>query len=291
MECEKKLITALLSVSLLIPAAVAVAAVATNTFSTKMMLVVFMMFIMLPLAAMGAYMWATGKGQWAISGYNTMPESKREYYNAEKMSKDVGKLTTVISLVTLAGLCMTLYIPHSFIVLFIIIAFVLGISIFFAFSKGDKYLKDPAKTPPAATKKERKTQKILAGISVAVVAAILIAVFLFIGSGSVNASMDDERLHVDAPMVNSYVYYEDVRSVDLRENIDLGMRVGGFGGSKILSGNFNNGEFGDYTLACNKDVKTYIVVEHGQGKILVFNLGSAGETVGFFEDLTEKTHL
>ncbi|MDR3074881.1 MAG: DUF3784 domain-containing protein [Candidatus Methanoplasma sp.] len=291
MENDRKLIAALMSASFVIPAAVAAAALITDTFSSKTLFVVLMMFVMLPLAAAGAYMWATGKGQWAISGYNTMPKSRQEYYDAERMSRDVGKLVLATSLVLLAGLCSIFYLPHPTIVLILTVSFTVGIcSVYAMRHHGGAYLKDPAKSPPPMTGEERKNLKIIAGISAVTVAVVLVVVFFFIGSGNVNVYLDDEKLSVDAPMVDTRVYYDDIVSVVIRDDVDLGMRIGGFGGTRVLSGNFNNDEFGDYTLASYKSVRTHIVLEPNDGKILVFNQESVDETVSLFEDLRDRLH-
>jgi hypothetical protein len=248
-----------------------------------------MLFTTLPLIAMGAYMWATGKGQSMISGYNTMSKAQKAHYDAVKLAKDTGKVVVAISIILLlwsfAFFERSLIMPASvamagsmFIVIFV----------FFMQSKGGKYLKNPMNPPPPATKEERKRTYAILGVSLGVSAVVMVIVIIMIGSGSVNAEMDDERLHIDAPMVSVSIGYDEIFSLEVRENMDLGYRVSGFGGTKVLSGYFNNSEFGDYTLACYKDVKTYIVVKPKEGKMIVFNLDTAEGTLEFYRELVDK---
>ncbi len=289
METDRKLLTALLLVSIAIPLAVLFVSLAMDELSSKVLFVLLMMFILLPLAAMGAFMWITGKAQWMIAGYNTMAKSQQEFYDAEKLSKAVGRMVFAVAIVCLIGFCLIFYVPRGGIVLGVTIALIIVVLIAGILSlRKDKYLKDPTKRPGKPTEQERRKQYIYVGVGVGVTAIILIAVFAFIGSGNVSASLDDEILHVDAPMVNRSVYYDDIVSVEIREDMNYGSRIGGFGGTSVSSGNFNNSEFGDYTLAVYNNVKYCIVVEPISGKVLVFNRGSAEETQSFYQELLDR---
>ena len=138
----------------------------------------------------------------------------------------------------------------------------------------------------AAVRSYRKIVLIVAGIAVALVAIVIAAVFL---AGHVNASLESDHLHVDAPMVNENIRYTDitVSDVELRENLDYGSRRAGYAGFDFLSGSFQNSEFGKYTLAVYSNVPKCIVVHHG-GSVLVFNLGSNAETESFYVDLLSR---
>jgi hypothetical protein len=138
------------------------------------------------------------------------------------------------------------------------------------------------------------TKKFVVAVALSIVftAVVLIAVGWFLSSGSVTASVDNNALHVDAPGVNSDVYFTEIDSVEIRSGIvgGFGTRTNGFGGSEISSGQYNNSAYGSYTLAVHSSVHKYIVVHKtGYGSTLVFNLGSEGETIDFYNEL--QKHL
>ena len=289
MESNKKLIIILMSASLLVPLTILCLSLRIGFFDIKLGIALMMAFIMLPLTAAGVYMWVTGKGQWAISGYNTMTKDRQAYYDSEKLAKDTGKFLVIISLICML-LGVTGYFPNGMLFISAVIGLMVAAIIGYVVYQGNgkRYIKDQMMVPPPSSKEDRKVVWAIGGISLITSAIILVVVFLFIGSGSIDASMDDERLHVDGPMANKYLYYENIVSVELRNDVDLGSRTGGFGGTKILSGNFNNNEFGDYILACYKDIRTYIVVEPTEGKTVVFNRSSIEETADFYNELMKK---
>jgi hypothetical protein len=258
-------------------------------------ILLLMSVIFLPLTAGGMYMWFTGKGRSMIAGYNTMSKTQQAYFDGEKLAKDVGKLIVLISLLVLTGILSILFLPHGMAILTASIGLtIVACIVFLAYSNrsgGRRYLKDPLRQPPPPTKAERKKVLAIAGVAIFATAIVIVAVFVFSGYGSVDASMDDERLFVKAPMVDERIYYDNIVSVSLQEDLDLGQRVGGFGGTNVQSGKFNNGAFGDYTLAAYNDVKTYIVVERSAGKMLVFNQDDVIKTVEFCSELSEKVSL
>ena len=138
---------------------------------------------------------------------------------------------------------------------------------------------------PVQPKSRRKL--VVAVAAVGVIAAVVILIFALTGMGHVNAALETDHLHVDAIMVNENIAYTDIDNAELRENLDYGSRIGGFGGSEYLSGKFRNAEFGTYRLAVHKDVSECIVVHH-HGGVLVFNLGSNAATEAFLTDLQSR---
>jgi hypothetical protein len=241
------------------------------------------------MAAGGIYMWATGKGQMAISGYNTMTPEQREHYDAERMAKDIGKFLVVIALVMLVGFGSMYYLSNGTMVFIVSIGllFVLIIA-FLLYAKGGKYLKDPARPVPPPTERQRRNTRAALGTTFFVTALILAVAFLMIGSGSVHATMEDDTLRVNGPMMNRSIDFDDIKEIEFRYDFDHGSRIGGFGGSNVLAGNFNNREFGDYSLACYLNVDLHIVVIPNQGRVLVFNLSTIEETEQFGEALLKS---
>ncbi len=243
--------------------------------------------VMFPLIASSLYMWATGKGAMLIAGYNTSPKAVRDRYDSVSLSKFVGKLMTISMIVMLAGLEMLvldLSTTMFWVLLFASTAILFG-GIFYM-NTGKRFLRVGAQEIVVA-EKDRRRNRLIAVASLASVAVILAAVFLFIGSGSVSASLEHDALQVNAPFVDEHIAYGDIRSVELRQTFDDGRRVGGFGGSEVSSGNFLNDELGRYTLARYNAVESCIVVHH-TGGVLVFNLDSSDTTERMYGDLLSK---
>jgi len=123
---------------------------------------------------------------------------------------------------------------------------------------------------------------------VAIMIGIFAGIFFFVSWGSVSVSMDDDRLSVNAPMLSRHVDYDNIVSVELRDNVDAGTRTNGFGGMNVSSGSFRNDEFGNYDRACYTSVRTYIVVTPADGRVLVFNQNSIDRTVEIYNELLTR---
>ena len=122
---------------------------------------------------------------------------------------------------------------------------------------------------------------------VAVVAIVALILGLMFLAGHTDASLDDDSLTVKAFMVNKDIAYTDITLVELREDVQYGSRVGGYGGSDYLSGRVLNDEFGKYWLAVKKSTTNCIVV-HSTYDTLVFNLDSNEATAAFYADLNSR---
>ncbi|MCL2607356.1 MAG: PH domain-containing protein [Methanomassiliicoccaceae archaeon] len=194
-------------------------------------------------------------------------------------------------LILILGIAMNFHIWH---VLFAFTAasVVLPITAYFLYAritgKGQRKEDDAEDYPGSEDNRIKRNVFLFIGLSSLILIPILIIAFFLAGTGSVAVTMDDERLHVDAPMVDRTISYDDIISVELRYDFDPGTRVGGFGGNYISSGNFRNSEFGTYTLAIYHDVRAYIVINDGH-RILVFNQNSVDRTVEIFNELKVRT--
>jgi hypothetical protein len=120
------------------------------------------------------------------------------------------------------------------------------------------------------------------GLSVAVTVIILTvtgaALVAYSSSNKMKAEYDGVSLRVSGPMLNITVPFADITSVDLRNDIKFGVRTWGYAGVRYAGGRFANKEFGDYKMATDMKNKSNIVIHHTRG-ILVFNLGSAEDTL------------
>jgi len=117
---------------------------------------------------------------------------------------------------------------------------------------------------------------------------VVLLVIVFLKRKTV-AKLEYDGLVVHGPLLHAKVPYGEIKTVDLRDRMDYGIRIGGYGGHKRLGGKFRNKEFGNYDLGANVSVKEHIVVHRIDGKVLVFNLETSEETKDFFEKLKKWT--
>lgn len=293
MERDTKILIVALAVGLLMPTALIALMLAMGSDVIDVVINGILLFSMLPIMAMGVYMWATGRGASLVAGYNTSPRSVQEQYDAEKMVRFVGKLVFFGSIPMLLAM-ESIFILSEMWVFWALLAVSMAIFIGGAayMNTGGRFLKEGAVDPRLLiTDEDKKSNRQmlygLLAISGIVTVVIVIIVLLVAPGGSVDAELLDEGLHVDAPMVNELVRYEDIGSVELRDDLKTGRRVGGFGGDNVRSGNFQNDEFGRYTLASYNDVPLHIVVYHSD-EVLAFNLETVEATQAMYDQLVDK---
>ncbi|MCL1904632.1 MAG: DUF3784 domain-containing protein [Methanomassiliicoccaceae archaeon] len=268
MEREKKIQWILMFSSLLFPILILMTSLVIDFYSMSLLIFVIVMFIMMPIGAAGAYMWATEKEHWTISRHNTSSESEQANRDTDAVAKNVGKLVFMISATILIGVCSNFYIPHGWVILAVTMMVAVSLCIWLV-------------TKEAV----RSGTMYLLFITIPIVLLLVVVG----GFGSVTVTMDNDSLHVSAPTIDRGIDYADFVSMEMRYELSPGVR-NGFGGLSVSSGNFTNDEFGTYTLAIYNDTKAYIVVNDGQ-KILVFNQDSVGRTADIFNELKLRTGL
>ncbi|MDR0791511.1 MAG: DUF3784 domain-containing protein [Methanomassiliicoccaceae archaeon] len=300
MDRKKALVWTTASASLLSPFVFLALVIIMGLDIFETLIILIMMFTMMPLAAAGFYMWITGKGQWAIRGYNMMSTLQQSYYDADRLSKDVGKAVVLMSLIIVAGAFAIPYLSHGILIFLVMMALSFVPVIHYTVKvKGTKYLKNPTLGHPPkmsrtemrnrglidkeANRKQNKMLLIVVLVSSFSIVPILFGAIFLMGTGDVNISADDDGVKVNAPMVNVYIDYDDVKKVEFRDDFTTGSRANGFGGTSIHSGNFRNSELGNYTLAAFKGVKAHIVITMEGGGSIVFNQGSVEKTRELFE--------
>ena len=294
MERDTRTLIVALSVGLLLPTAFIALMVAMGIDAIDILFHGIMLFSMLPLIAMSLYMWATGKGASLISGYNTSPRAVQEQYDTEKLARAVGKLM-FFSLIPMLLAIESIFLLDDmwpFWALFAISMAIMVIGIAYM-NTGGRFLKEGAMDPRLLiTEDDRKSNRqmlygLLAITGIITVVIIIIILLLVAPGGSVTAELLDDGLHVDAPMVNELVRYEDIESAELRDDLEIGRRVGGFGGENVCSGKFRNDEFGRYVLASYNDVPLHIVVYHS-GEVMAFNLETVEATREMYDQLLNR---
>ena len=121
-----------------------------------------------------------------------------------------------------------------------------------------------------------------------IVAALLIFVAVVMFTGSIDVHLEEDAMHIEASWYNDLtVKYDTMESAELRQGDVDGIRVGGFGSTKLLMGFFRNEEFGNYTRYTVTNPECCIVI-YTQRSVLVVSGDTAEETQFIYESLLAK---
>lgn len=134
------------------------------------------------------------------------------------------------------------------------------------------------------SKKERA-----AGIgAVVIVCLVLIGVGILMFTGDVTVSCGDASFVIDSTYYDELeVKYTEIDEITYRDDLDIGYRTYGFNSAKLSLGNFNNDEFGDYTIYVYNGCDSYIVARKGEN-YLVFNCETEEKTLETYNRILLK---
>jgi len=124
-----------------------------------------------------------------------------------------------------------------------------------------------------------------ASIVITVVALALIVGLNFIAS--VSSELTETSLVVKGVFASVSVDYDNIKEVELVDEIDYGTRVG-VSTYKINSGKYTNSAYGTYQLYAFKNTGKNIVVHCDDASIIVFNKSTAQATIDFYTELLTK---
>ena len=106
-------------------------------------------------------------------------------------------------------------------------------------------------------------------------------------TGSLQYEFGDRSFTVKASYwADPVVEYETIDSIEYREDLDRGVRVGGFGSPKLSMGNFRNDEFGNYVCYTYTGCKDSIVIT-SEGKHLVLSGKDETQTRQIYETILQ----
>ena len=124
-----------------------------------------------------------------------------------------------------------------------------------------------------------------AAITVLTLAVVGILMF----TGNINYIFEDNALKIEASYTSGLTLsYEDMDTVTLREDFDIGSRVMGFGSARLSMGSFQNEELKDYTLYAHRTCDSMILIRSGNNWLAI-NAQTPEETQALYEILLEKT--
>jgi len=127
----------------------------------------------------------------------------------------------------------------------------------------------------------RNSGTLLAAAVAALTAAVLFA-------GSVSVSLGDDALRIDATFSAPVsIGYDDIRAARLLEEMDVGRRLNGMRGARLLAGQYQNGQFGGYTLYALADAPAYVDLVTDAGHV-VFSAADEAATREIYERLLDR---
>ena len=123
-------------------------------------------------------------------------------------------------------------------------------------------------------------------VIIVIAALIFAAVVMFAGDFEVTAG--NESLSIDAVFWSDLdIKYEDIDSIEYREDDDAGERINGYGAVDLLMGYFKNDEFGNYIRYSHGDNDGAVVIKVGE-KIYVIGCEDKAQTKALYEKINAK---
>lgn len=127
----------------------------------------------------------------------------------------------------------------------------------------------------------------LSSSSIGVIIALIVAV-IFI-SGTIEYRFDEESLTIKANYwEDATVAYDEIDTVEYRENDLIGKRVIGFSSFFMMMGEYDNSEFGAYTRYSYSNCKSCVII-HADDQVLIINKKEEDATKKLYEALLAKT--
>ena len=223
-----------------------------------------MMWIIAIIFAIMSVIFLCGKGGFLIAGYNTANKEEKAKYDEKKLCRVMGIGTLLMTLSIVLGIILEDYESYLIIGGTVIVTIVVLVGNSF-YAKKDDYDFIPKKENEKKPwyKDYRTYSFIFTGI-------ILVVVAFMMFTGSVSIKFENNQIIADASMTQATtIDYADIKSVEYKENIDLGKRTWGVGSAKLVAGNFENDQLGSYKLYAYTTCKRYVVISTQNGYVVI----------------------
>jgi hypothetical protein len=135
---------------------------------------------------------------------------------------------------------------------------------------------------------EGQTITIVTILTVAVIVCVAVMLYSLLKTRKTVVELGVSEFRVRGIMVDISIPYNDVKSMELRNEIAWGLRTFGADFGRYVGGTFNNKEFGSYKISLQCNIKKLIIVRHLQGT-LVFNQASEEATIMMYESIKKRS--
>ncbi|MBO5322166.1 MAG: SdpI family protein [Clostridia bacterium] len=133
-----------------------------------------------------------------------------------------------------------------------------------------------------------KGEKVAVRITAIIIPIILILVAILMFTGNINVIFKSDSFKIEASYFEDLeIEYDDIDSVEYRENFEAGYRSYGFSSARLSLGTFQNDEFDLYTRYSYTGVKKVIVLK-SDDKVLVLSGKNEAKTKEIYNKFLEK---
>lgn len=232
----------------------------------------------------------SGRGGFLIAGYNTASREDKSRYDEKKLCRVTGGFMALATiLITVQALLGDN--PPDWYGRFMGIVIFGSVALLIILCNTVCRKKEPAaesklSAEERAAQAARDKKTFRGGMIFTVI--VFAAVGIFLTTGNVGVSVEDGAVNIKASYwTDEQVKLSDIQSVTYREDFRVGSRMGGLGSFRLQEGNFQNEEFGNYTLYAYTKCKSYVVLET-EGRMIVLNAQTPEETKALGERIEEQ---
>ena len=243
-----------------------------------------------------AFFLLRGKGSFLIAGFNTLREEEKAKYDKSALCRFVGWLLIAMSLVMAffpLGIHFEIYwLTYCGSVLIFVIA--IGATIYA--NTGRRFYKVDNANASGVFESESKTPKRRASKANKIVPLVffmivLIAIggLLFYGVKEPEINLLDHSIQIKS-MYGLDIAFSDIANITLLEQsmheVDIGMRVNGFGGfGETLKGHFKSDSLGETLLFVHSTSSPTIRIERNDEKDVYLSFRNGEKTVNLFDEI------
>ncbi len=161
------------------------------------------------------------------------------------------------------------------------------IPVVYSYAYDRKLKREGRYTESAEMLKGAKNGKIALLITLPLVAVLVVFALFVSFTGDIEFVYSEESFKVEASFYEDItLYYADISEIELRDSKNVGSRVFGFGGPRLLMGSFVNDELGEYTRYSYTASDSEIIITLRDGRHIVLSGESAGATKVVYYTLT-----
>lgn len=178
----------------------------------------------------------------------------------------------------------------AFIILFVVATLVAVIaSIVYSYAYSRRQIADGSVDKETFSYNKSDKKGVLISLVITVVIIIGITVLMF--SGKLNFAFDQDSLNVSSSIGGGIdIKYSDIESIEYRETQVDGIRIMGYASAKLLYGNFQNDEFGNYIRYTYTSSESNIILSVS-GDIIVIAADTAESTREIYDRLQKEIEL
>ena len=133
----------------------------------------------------------------------------------------------------------------------------------------------------------RIEKKTIIGIILGIITVAAICLFIFMGS--VTVDIKEAYVTIGGTLADDItVIYDDIDTVELVENVDVGLKTVGTETLRTKTGQYRSEEYGAYSLFMYKSVSNGIVLTTKTGDIIIFNCDTPEKTAECCNAINDK---